>query len=316
MKKQTGFTLVELMISIVLGLIIVAAALLLFLSGQRNVAMQKNTTDLQDDQNFGLAYIAKNIRKANLNSPSASLSNTSNLSGIVFSSANMSDKLVLNTNFNANFVTANIAANASNMRIKTTTTDASTSVTTTNFADATNDQLVIQYRPTDVGGYDCEGKLIDRTDVYILERYFVRTDTNGSGTDAEKSALACASSRYSSGLTVPTALESSNTAGLYGSGEIIMKRVDLFRVRFLVDGKRYMTVAQYNASTAKPRILAIQLGIIARAPDKSGERSISTAQEFTLLGQTFTQKTDFPNRYLRVPIMQTVALRNALGDRS
>lgn len=31
MKKQTGFTLVELMISIVLGLIIVAAALLLWL---------------------------------------------------------------------------------------------------------------------------------------------------------------------------------------------------------------------------------------------------------------------------------------------
>lgn len=316
MKKQAGFTLIELMISIGLGLIIVASALMLFLSGQRNVAVQKSAADLQDDQNFGLAYIAKNIRKANLNSPSASLSNTSNLSGIVFSSANMSDKLVLNTNFNANFVTANIAANASNMRIKTTTTDASTSVTTTNFADATNDQLVIQYRPIEVGGYDCEGKLIDRTDVYILERYFVRTDTNGSGTNAERSALACASSRYSAGLTVATNLETSNTAGLYGSGEIIMKRVDLFRVRFLVDGKRYMTVAQYNASTAKPRILAIQLGIIARAPDKSGERSISTAQEFTLLGQTFTQKTDFPNRYLRVPIMQTVALRNALGDRS
>lgn len=320
MKKQTGFTLVELMISIVLGLIIVAAALLLFLNGQRNVAMQKNTTDLQDDQNFGLAYIAKNIRKANLNSPSASLSNTSNLSGIVFSSANMSDKLVLNTNFNANFVTANIAANASNMRIKTTTTDASTSVTTTNFADATNDQLVIQYRPTDVGGYDCEGKLIDRTDVYILERYFVRTDTNGSGTNAERSALACASSRYSAGLTVATNLETSNTAGLYGSGEIIMKRVDLFRVRFLVQnssGKRYITVADYNTfPTTKPRILAVQLGVIARAQDKSVERAVSTTQEFSMFGQTITQKTDFPNRYVRTPIMQTVALRNALGGRS
>ena len=95
-----------------------------------------------------------------------------------------------------------------------------------------------------------------------------------------------------------------------------MKRVDLFRVRFLVDGKRYMTVAEYNTSVAKPRILAVQLGIIARAPDGSGERSISTTQEFSLLGQTFTQKTTFPNRYLRTPIMQTVALRNALGDRS
>ncbi|RFS33248.1 MULTISPECIES: PilW family protein [Acinetobacter] len=314
MKKQTGFTLVELMISIVLGLIIVAAALLLFLSGQRNVAMQKNTTDLQDDQNFGLNYIAKNIRKANLNSPSASLSNTSNFSGIVFSSANVSNKLVLNTNFNSKFVTANISTNTSNMRIKNATT------TPASFDDAVNDQLVIQYRPTEIGGYDCEGKVIDSTNIYILERYFVRTDTNGSGTDAEKSALACASSRYSSGLTVATALESSNTAGLYGSGEIIMKRVDLFRVRFLVQdtsGKKYMTVLDYNAlTTTKPRILAVQLGVIARAQDTSVERAVSTSQEFSMFGQTITQKTTFPNRYVRTPIMQTVALRNALGSRS
>ncbi|WP_436917317.1 PilW family protein [Acinetobacter schindleri] len=304
MKKQAGFTLIELMISIGLGLIIVASALMLFLSGQRNVAVQKSAADLQDDQNFGLNYIAKNIRQANLNSPSASLSSTSNLSGIVFSAANINDKVTLDTNFATKFVTANLGA--SNMRIKNGTS----------YADAVNDQLVIQYRPSEIGGYDCSGQRIDRTDIYILERYFIRTDTNGGGADAERSALACASSRYAAGLTTATALESTSTSGLYGSGEIIMKRVDLFRVRFLVDGKRYMTVAQYNASTAKPRILAIQLGIIARAPDKSGERSISTAQEFTLLGQTFTQKTDFPNRYLRVPIMQTVALRNALGDRS
>lgn len=314
MKKQTGFTLVELMISIVLGLIIVAAALLLFLSGQRNVAMQKNTTDLQDDQNFGLNYIAKNIRKANLNSPSASLSNTSNFSGIVFSSANVSNKLVLNTNFNSKFVTANISTNTSNMRIKNATT------TPASFEDVVNDQLVIQYRPTEIGGYDCEGKVIDSTNIYILERYFVRTDTNGGGTDAEKSALACASSRYSSGLTVATALESSNTAGLYGSGEIIMKRVDLFRVRFLVQdtsGKKYMTVLDYNAlTTTKPRILAVQLGVIARAQDTSVERAVSTSQEFSMFGQTITQKTTFPNRYVRTPIMQTVALRNALGSRS
>lgn len=304
MKKQAGFTLIELMISIGLGLIIVASALLLFLSGQRNVAVQKSAADLQDDQNFGLNYIAKNIRQANLNSPSASLSSTSNLSGIVFSSANISDKVTLDANFATKFVTANLGA--SNMQIKNGI----------NYTDAVNDQLVIQYKPVETGGYDCSGRLIDRTDIYILERYFIRTDANGGGADTERSALACASSRYAAGLTTATALESTLTSGLYGSGEIIMKRVDLFRVRFLVDGKRYMTVAQYNASTAKPRILAIQLGIIARAPDKSGERSISTAQEFTLLGQTFTQKTDFPNRYLRVPIMQTVALRNALGDRS
>jgi hypothetical protein len=33
-------------------------------------------------------------------------------------------------------------------------------------------------------------------------------------------------------------------------------------VRFLVAGKRYMTVAEYNTSVAKPRILAVQLGLL------------------------------------------------------
>ena len=302
MKKQAGFTLIELMISIGLGLIIVASALMLFLSGQRNVAVQKSATDPSEDQNFGLSYIAKNIRNANLNSPSASLNNTSQFSGIIFSKDNLSASLTgLPTNFNTKFITTNTSANKSNMRLKSGTT----------YSDAVNDQLVIQYRPTQTGGYDCEGNIINSS--YVVERYFVRTDVNGGGSDDERSALACAASQYEAS---ETNLETVATAGIYGSGQIIMKRVDLFRVRFLVEGKRYMTVAEYNLSATKPRILAVQLGIIARAPDKSGESSISTAQEFTLLGQTFTQKTDFPNRYLRVPIMQTVALRNALGDRS
>lgn len=306
MKRQTGFTLVELMIAIGLGLIIVAAALLLFLSGQRNAAMQKSTVDLQDDQNFGLAYIARNIRQANLNSPTASLSSGSNLAGIVFTTANISNKV---TGVDAKFLTMTPTsgdAGKSNMNLK-------------GGATYYNDQLVIQYRPTETGGYDCAGNLINSTDVYILERYFVRVDTNSSGTDAERSALACASSRYEADSTIAKDLESSATAGLYGNGEIIMKRVDLFRVRFLVQigaNKRYVTITQYKAITPAPRILAVQLGIIARAPDGTTERSVSTSQEFSIFNQTVTPKTDFPGRYIRTPIMQTVALRNALGDRS
>lgn len=302
MNKQTGYTLIELMISIALGLIIVASALMLFLSGQRNLAVQKSASDLQDDQNFGLNYIAKNIRNANLNSPSASLNNTSKFSGIIFSNANLSSNLTgLPVDFNTKFTTANIASNTSNMRLKSGST----------YTPAINDQLVIQYKPTQTGGYDCEGNLINSS--YVVERYFVRTDTNGVGTAEERSALACAASQYE---VNDTNLETDPTAGVYGNGQIIMKRVDLFRIRFLVDGKRYMTVAQYNLSPAKPRILAVQLGIIARAPEGSRERSVSTTQEFSLLGQTFTQTEAFPNRYVRAPILQTVALRNALGDRS
>ena len=98
-----------------------------------------------------------------------------------------------------------------------------------------------------------------------------------------------------------------------------MKRVDLFLVRFLVQigtNKRYVTITQYSTITPAPRILAVQLGVIARSPSSTTERSVSTSQEFSIFSQKVTQKAAFPNRYVRTPIMQTVALRNALGDRS
>lgn len=56
-NKQQGFTLVELIISLALGLMVVAAAILLFLTGQKSVAMQKGVAELQDNANFGLNYI-------------------------------------------------------------------------------------------------------------------------------------------------------------------------------------------------------------------------------------------------------------------
>lgn len=45
--KQSGFTLVELMISIVLGLLISAIALQLFLTSQRSVTVQQAMMNLQ-----------------------------------------------------------------------------------------------------------------------------------------------------------------------------------------------------------------------------------------------------------------------------
>lgn len=40
-NKQYGFTLIELMIALVLGLIIVAAGIQLFITGQRSLSMQQ-----------------------------------------------------------------------------------------------------------------------------------------------------------------------------------------------------------------------------------------------------------------------------------
>ena len=64
-RVQSGFTLIELMIALALGLVISAAAIMLFLTGQRSYVLQQGMADLQDNANFGLNYVTKDIRHAN-----------------------------------------------------------------------------------------------------------------------------------------------------------------------------------------------------------------------------------------------------------
>lgn len=60
--KQKGFTLIELMVSIGLGLLIVAAGLAIFLSSLKNSRLQEGVSQIQDGGIFGLEYIANQVR--------------------------------------------------------------------------------------------------------------------------------------------------------------------------------------------------------------------------------------------------------------
>ena len=51
--KISGYTLVELMVALALGLIIVAAAVQLLISGQSTLTYQKAIESVQDNANFG-----------------------------------------------------------------------------------------------------------------------------------------------------------------------------------------------------------------------------------------------------------------------
>ncbi|MFZ0331211.1 MAG: prepilin-type N-terminal cleavage/methylation domain-containing protein, partial [Acinetobacter bohemicus] len=86
-KFHAGFTLVELMIALALGLIIVAAAIMLFLTGQKSYVLQSGMSDLQDNANFGLNYIAKDIRLTNLNVVKADIDDETQYGGVVLTSS-------------------------------------------------------------------------------------------------------------------------------------------------------------------------------------------------------------------------------------
>lgn len=302
--KQTGFTLIELMIAMALGLIIAASATLLFLSGQRNLVLQNGANSLQDDQSFGLSYLTSHIRLANLNNNLATVKPDVAKSGIIFNKNNLPSGVTSHADFNDKY--------------SSLTTEDESNFTSTGAVK--NDQLVIQYRPAEVGGFDCAGGKIDSRNEFIVERYFVRADNspaNHETTAQEKKVLACAAGRYSIPEEGATATLDST---LYNNGEIILKRVELFKVRFLVQegaAKKYMTLEEYADLTSdQPRILSVQLAVISRASDTSTESTIPVAPTFKLWSDfEVTLNSDQPRRYLRTSIVQTVALRNALGDR-
>lgn len=64
--NQRGFSLVELMVSLVLGSIIVLAAVQLFSTNQRTFQLQQAVSDVQETGRFTLEYLARDLRKVAL----------------------------------------------------------------------------------------------------------------------------------------------------------------------------------------------------------------------------------------------------------
>lgn len=293
MKQQRGFTLIELMIALALGLVVVAAATLLFLTGVRSQAMQQGVSDLQDNANFGLNYITQDIRLANLDANKAALSDQLEQGGVVLATSNLPSGL-----------SGTVASLLS---------FSGTGVSNVNEG---SDQLVIQFKPAQMGTYDCEGGLIDDPNEIIIQRYFLRVDTNASPTEGSPLALACDAGRYDeNGAT--------RISDYSNSSEIIMKRVDQFHVLLSVintvnNERRYISIDEYmGLAGTKPRIVGIVLGVLTRSSQAVGtDAAIAQNNAFTLLDQDLVvQEAENPEGYIRRVVTQEVALRNALGDR-
>ncbi len=60
-KKQRGVTLIELMVSMMLGLALVAGISQLFIQSQKSFTMQRNLSDMTDDGTFILEDLAKGL---------------------------------------------------------------------------------------------------------------------------------------------------------------------------------------------------------------------------------------------------------------
>lgn len=346
---QSGFTLIELMLALALGLIITAAAIAILLTGQKSYSLQQGMTDLQDNANFGLNYIARDIRLSNLNTTVAEVNDETAYGGIVLTSSENATKApavgdplsnlyksIKGTTADETLLSRSNAQDGwsgnSNVQAKEDREEASEEPP--NYVDIYSDQLVIQYKPQYIqegnnwfGGYDCEGNKIEfsvKTGTadtplrMIVQRYFLREDSSKNAREPNMAlALACDAGWYNESGN-PTKVESYGDAG-----QIIMKRVDHFRVLLGIQNggsHRYISIKDYMEldAGARPRILSVQLGILARSAQAISKDSlIKDDQEFQVLDQAVKVKEPAINttKHVRQVVSQTVALRNTFGER-
>lgn len=319
MAKHRGFTLIELMISLALGLLISAIAIQLFLTSQRSATTQQGMMNLQNTTLFGLGEVINHLRIANLNASQPFIDDMVLYGGVVFTPNNISANLPNFTISNDLLTRGGIGAS--------------------NLVDVKSDQLVIQYKVNTPNQFDCEGTGLTVSD-YVVERYFLREDINNN--DPNKPlALACKAIRYTA-----ESAKTNTTLALTGKGEILIPRIDHFSVRLGVayDGANascnavtqtdvsgnivniaadtrldcfsYMNIEDYRALTGKkPQIVSIQIGLLARSTDTVGNNQFFDANQIYQVLNVGAKLTpnDRNKLYLRDVVTQTIAIRNGFG---
>ena len=292
--QSAGFTLIELMISLVLGLLISAAVMQVYIVSTRTATVQQSASEVQDSAIFSLQAIEDHIRLANLGNPISNIKDTTNHGGIVLTAANLG------------------TTNATDAKYFTTSADSTGWTGLSNVTGVESDQLTIQYKNvTSSSLYDCEGAEVQKDSPdWVVERYFVRKAIGGADTDL---VLACAAGRVDEDGQIITAFT--------GAGEVIIPAVDQFKVLLgtLADVSQlsYLPASTYLELTDKPSITTVKFGVIVRSDTpliEDPESSLPAADKgkFTILGAEQKLKADSVNkvRYRR-SYESTIVLRSA-----
>ncbi|MEB3864390.1 PilW family protein [Acinetobacter sp. IK31] len=323
--KQRGFTLIELMVALALGLILVAAATQLFIGGLLSSRLQKANAEIQDSGIFGLEYIARDIRLLNYgNVINPILTDTTPWGGVVLtgSTATNNDSVNFVPNVGTNtYIAETLLSRGVGDTVSTVSNHwkGLSNIQNSSNAAMQSDQLTIQFiAPTNMT--NCEGVNVLAGDL-IVERYFLRLDTNGSS--QQDYALACDANTPSSVATA----QPTTVPGLGDAGQIILPRIDHFHVLFgaknTAGNFAYYTIPQYRAAAQAardatppvmaPRILSIQISVLARSTNNAQNKAIDPTQSFLMLDQT-VHASDNTTRFLRRVYSVTIALRNAMGE--
>lgn len=328
-KNQTGFTLIELMISLVLGLLITAAAVQIYIINVKTATVQKSGSELQDASVFGLQGLESNIRLANLGNPVTSINDKVLDGGIVLTGFNIGVVTIDAKGVRKDNYLANSAFLTKSAGDTVGSGNAWTGISNTNIA---SDQLTIQYRNdmrTTVS--DCEGNNVAEGEK-VIERYFLResSDPNRPTGDVKKLVLACDAGRIkvidaNNGIHEVEKFGGTDSKNFEQAGQEMIVGIDQFKVLLGVQGvesaastptavagnSNYVSSNIYQQMKVKPAIISVKIGMIV-----SGSTAILNGDEdrttFNVLGTDNTLKADNTRKKLvRNTYESTIILRNA-----
>lgn len=288
--SQKGFTLIELMIAITLGLLISAAALMIFLSSQRSLAIQGGMGEIQQNAIFGLTALTYDLRHANLDTSSDYISTTQSGSGVIFN--------VNQTNIPINNQVTRVSTNNGSM-------------------NEPSDQLTIQYKARQPMT-NCEGEKV-LADTIVVQRYYIDKlpDSQQDGGEVRYGLWCDAAIKTSSGTT-------NHVRAMDSDAIVLIPDAESFKVSFGVrnlngttanradDTLRYQHLSDYITTPTGTTVVSLEVGVVMRSSNSvHGDRNINRTA-FTIAGQDVTL-ANASNRYLRVPLTQVVAIRNSQG---
>lgn len=327
-KIQQGFTLVELMISLVLGLLISAAVMQVYMANVRSVTLQDAGSSLIDSNVFGIPIIEDHIRLANLGL-AGKVNDTSEGSGIVLTDTGNLKGIKLTGDAD---IPLALLTNTGDVEAVGSGNQWSAKTAT----DTPSGQLTIQFRaPQDM--YDCEGnlalgprevslnkvkKIIDGQ--IVIERYYLNAQDSSK---PNQLSLYCDAGKYiiedmdeyldqGRADKLSTVFLNKNLVKDFGDkGQVIIQNMDYFDILLgTKDGNiiRYYTVKQYTDSVTKPEIISIKIGGVIRS--NNVVQTSALTNEFPVFGKTIKLKsdaTDVEKKYLRFVFQNEIALRNA-----
>ncbi|MDO4896159.1 MAG: prepilin-type N-terminal cleavage/methylation domain-containing protein [Moraxella sp.] len=286
-SAQKGFTLIELMIAITLGLLVSAAALMIFLNSQRSLAIQGGMGEIDQNTIFGLNRLTRDLRHINLDTNTAHISIGGINSGIIFD-VSQSPAVTIPA-------TAVSLANAN-----------------AGLYDTQSDQLTIQYT-TRNDTTDCEGNATP-ADTRVVQRYYVDAlpANQQSGSDVRYGL-------YCDAIWNGSAINANQT--------VIIPDVEIFKVSLLTrnfnntvadrtdDTLRYQTLGEYIAGSTGNTVISLEVGVVMRSSNSvHADRNIDLTRPFNIAGhEVKLTNTTGSARFLRMPINQVVAIRNAQG---